>query len=179
MTTETLIFKDKIIRNNDLELTFHKDVFWIYNEEPLPVVKYILTNCKDLKTMEFDSIDYYNEGFIIETRQENDKTVFEMAEIDDVIIKIICDKVEKEEREYNSQDFVDLIKEILKQRDGEYDNVVRLTKRAEEIKQFLNRELDVATRKLTQADWLTEDKKHFLLGQQEIVKKILDTINQK
>ena len=97
----------------------------------------------------------------------------------DVKIKITCDKIEKEEREYNSQDFVDLIKEILKQRDSEYDTVAMLTKRAYNLKQFLNHELDIVTRKITQADWLTEDKKHFLQGQQKIIKKTLETIDKK
>ncbi|MFN7912442.1 MAG: hypothetical protein ACK5QC_11515 [Bacteroidota bacterium] len=179
MTTDTLIFKDKIIRNNDLELTFHKDAFWNYNEKPLPIVKYTLTNCKDLNSIKLDTIGYYNDGFTIETRQESNKTVFEMTDIDDVKIKIICDKSEKEEREYNKQDFVDLITEILKQRDNEYDAVALLTKRADDLKQFLNHELDVATRKITQANWLTEDKKHFLLGQQEIIRRVLETMDRK
>jgi hypothetical protein len=179
MTTDTLIFKAKIVRNNDLELTFHKDVFWMYNEKPLPVVKYTLTNCKDLPAIKFDSIDYYNDGLNIETRQEGNKSVFETTDMGDVKVKIICDKIEKEEREYNSQDFVDLIKEITKQRDSEYDTVALLTKRMDSLKQFLNHELDIVTRKVTQANWLTDDKKHFLLGQQEIIEKILDTIDRK
>jgi hypothetical protein len=179
MTTDTLIFKDKIIRDNDLELTFHKDVFWIYNEKPFPVVKYNLTNCRNLEEIKFDSIDYYNDGLIIETRQEGGLSVFETTDMGDVKIKITCDKIEKEEREYNSQDFIDLIKEILKQRDSEYDTVTMLTKRTDNLKQFLNHELNIVTRKITQADWLTEDKKHFLQGQQEIIKKTLETIDKK
>ena len=176
---ETLIFKDKVIRDNDLELTFHKDVFWIYNEKPLPIVKYTLTNCNDLAAIRFDSIDYYNDGLVIETKQEGNKSVFETTDMGDVKVKIICDKIEKEEREYNSQDFIDLIKEITKQRDSEYDTVALLSKRTDNLKQFLNHELDIVTRKVTQADWLTDDKKLFLLGQQEILKKILDTIDKK
>jgi len=179
MTIDTLIFKDKIIRNNDIELTFHKDVFWIYNENPSPVVKYILTNCKNIKSIEFDTIDYYNDGLIIDTRQENGQSVFETTDMGGVKVKIICDKIEKEEHDYSSQDFVDLIKEISKQRDSEYETSTMLTKRADNLKQFLNHELDIVTRKLTQADWLTEDKKHFLQGQQEIIKRILDTIDKK
>jgi len=179
MTIDTLIFKEKIIQDNDLELTFHKDVFWIYNEKPFPVVKYTLTNCRNLETIKFDSIDYYNDGLIIDTRQEGGLSVFETTDMGDVKIKIICDKIEKEEREYNSQDFVDLIKEILKQRDKEYDTVTMLTKRADNLKQFLNHELDIVTRKITQADWLAEDKKHFLQGQQEIIKRTLEAIDKK
>ena len=179
MTTDTLIFKNKIIRGNDLDLTFHKDVFWIYNEKPFPVVKYALTNCRNLETIKFDSIDYYNDGLIIDTRREDGLSVFETTDMGDIKVKIICDKIEKEEREYNSNDFVDLIKEILKQRDSEFDTVALLTKRSDNLKQFLNHELDIVTRKINQAHWLTEDKKHFLQGQQEIIKKTLETIDKK
>jgi len=177
MTGETLIYKDKIIRDNDLELTFHKDIFWIYNENPLPVVKFTLTNCKNVESLNFDSIDYYNDGLIIETRQESGLSVFETTDMGGVKVKIICDKIEKEEREYNSQDFVELIKEILKQRDNEFDTAVMLTKGTDNLKQYLNHELDVITRKITLADWLTEAKKQFLLGQQEMVIKILNKID--
>jgi hypothetical protein len=54
-----------------------------------------------------------------------------------------------------------------------------LTKRADNLKQFLNHELDIVKRKITQADWLTEDKKHFLQGQQESIKKTLETLDKK
>ena len=179
MTTDTLIYKDKLSKGNDLELTFHKDVFWIYNENPFPVVKYTLTNCRDLEKVKFDSIDYYNDGLVIDTRTENGLSVFETTDMGNIKIKITCDKIEKEEREYNSQDFIDLIKEILKQRDNEYETVAMLTKRTDNLKQFLNHELDIVTRKINQADWLTEDKKHFLQGQQESIKKTLEKIEEK
>ncbi len=179
MTTETLIFKDKIIHDNDLELTFHKDVFWIYNEKAYPIVKYTLTDCRNLETIKFDSIDYYNDGLIIDTRQEERVSVFETTDMGGDKIKIICDKIEKEDREYNREDLVYLIKEILKQRDSEFDTAAMLTKRADNLKQFLNHELDIVTRKITQADWLTGDKKHFLQGQQEIIRKILGIIEKK
>ncbi len=70
----------------------------------------------------------------------------------DVKIKIVCDKVVKEEREYNSEDFIDLIKEILKQRDSEHDTTTMFSKRADAMKHFLNRELDITDRKIKQAD---------------------------
>jgi hypothetical protein len=177
--TDTLLYKDKIIRNNDIELIFHKDVFWIYNENPFPAVKYTLTNCKDIKSIKFDSIDYYNDGLIIETSQEKDKAVFETTDMGGVKVKIICDKIEKEESAYSSQDLVALIKEISIQRDNEYEISAMLTQRADNLKQFLNHELDIITRKITQADWLTEDKKHFLHGQQEIIERIIDILEKK
>ena len=179
MATDTLIYKDKIIKGNDLELTFHKGAFWIYNDNPFPVVKYTLTNCRDLEKIKFGSIDYYNDGLIIDTRQENGLSVFETTNMWNAKIKLTCDKIEKEEREYNSQDFIDLIKEILKQRDSEYETVAILTQRTDNLKQFLNHELDIVTRKINQAYWLNKYKKHFLQGQQEIIKKTLRKIEPK
>ncbi len=179
MKTDTLIFKDKIIRNNDIELIFHKDAIWMYNDNPFPVVKYTLTNCKDVKSLKLEPIDYYKDGLIIETSQENDKCVFETTDMDGVKVKIICDKIEKEENEYSRQDLVDLIKEISKQRDNEYETSAFYIKQADNLKQFLNQELDIITRKITQAAWLKKDKKLFLHGQQEIINRILDLINEK
>lgn len=173
---ESLIYKDKLIRGNDVEITFHKDFVWIYNDSPLPVVKYILTNCVNLTDIKFDSIDYYNDGVIVDIRQENNCSVFEITDIGDIKVKIVCDRVVKEEREYNSENFIDLIKEVLKQRDSEHDTTTMFSKRADDLKHFLNRELDIADRKLKQADWLTEDKIHFLEGQISILQKIIETI---
>jgi hypothetical protein len=48
----------------------------MYNDNPFPVVKYTLTNCKDVKSLKLEPIDYYKDGLIIETSQENDKCVF-------------------------------------------------------------------------------------------------------
>ena len=178
MTTDTLIFKDKIIQGNDLELIFHKDVIWIYNETPYPIVKYSLRNCRNLETADFDSIDFYNDGVIIDTREEGNLSVFETTDMCDIKFKIFCDKIEKEEQKYNSQDLVDLIKEIIKRNESEYETVTMLNKRTEILKHFLNHELNIVTIKITQANWLTEDKKHFLMGQQEIIKKVLDIIDR-
>ena len=174
--TESLIYKDKLIRGNDVEITFHKDYVWIYNDKPLPVVKFILTNCINLTSIKFDSIDYYNDGVIVDIRQENNRSVFETTDMGDVKVKIVCDKVVKEEREYNSEDFIDLIKEILNQRDSEHDTTTMFSKRADDLKHFLNRELDITDRKIKQADWLTEEKKHFLEGQKSILQKVIETI---
>src|SRR6187402_1264095 len=108
MMTETLILKDKIIRNDDLELIFHKGYSWIYTQEPFPVLKYTLTNCKNLAVIDLDSIDYYKDGLIVDTKREDNQFVFETTDMGNVKVKIICEKIEKEEREYNTLDFVDL-----------------------------------------------------------------------
>ena len=95
MANDTLFLKDRIIRGNDLELTFHKDYYWIYNDEPLPVVKYTLANCKNLDSVDLDSIDCYNDGLIIDTRQEGNLSVFETTDLEDFKVNIVCDKIEK------------------------------------------------------------------------------------
>lgn len=179
MTKDTFKFKGKIIHGNNLELTFHKEVFGIYNEKLYPVVKYTLTNFRNLESIKFDSIDFYDDGLIIDTKLENGLSIFETVEMSGDKIKITCDKIEKEEREYNNQEFVDKINEIIKQRESEFDVLTMLTNQKEHLKQFLNHELEIVTRKIAQADWLNEDKKYFLLGQQETIKKVLDTIDKK
>lgn len=178
MTNDNLIFKNKIIQGNDLELIFHKDFLWIYNENPFPVIKYILINCRDLNAIKFDLLDPYDDGLVIDVRQEDSVSIFEATDMGGDKVRIICDKIVQEECDYARQDLIDLIKEFLNQRDGEYDTVARLTKREDQLKQFLNHELDIVTRKITQANWLSEGKKQFLQGQQEIIKKIFDMVDK-
>ncbi len=60
MTEETLIFKDKKITEDDLEIIFHKDFTYIYNETEFPIVYYKLTKCKHLDKVDFENMDYYN-----------------------------------------------------------------------------------------------------------------------
>lgn len=176
---QILFFKDKIIRGTDLELIFHKDYPWILNEKPLPVVSYILTNCQNLSNIEFDNMDEFYDGIIVNIRQENNHSVFETTDSGEVKIKVVCDKVIKAEREYNREDFMGLIKEVLKQRDNEFDIMKELKQQEEDLKHFMKHELDIAQRKIEQADWLTEDKKHFLEGQQNILKKIIEAIERR
>jgi hypothetical protein len=179
MTSDTLIFKDKIIRDKDVELIFHKDVFWIYNEDPLPVVKYTLKNCKNLNEIDFASIDHYNDGLVIEVKQEDNHFVFETTDMGNRKTTTFCDKIEKEELEYSSNDYIYLIKEFAKQRDEAYDNVTTLNKRVDSLKQFLNHELDIINRKIDQAIWLTGDKKSFLEGRQDIIINVIEKLDEK
>ncbi len=179
MANDTLILKDRIIRGNDLELTFHKDYYWIYNDEPLPVVKYTLANCKNLDSVDLDSIDFYHDGLIIDTRREDNLSVFETTDLEDFKVNIVCDKIEKEERPYNTHDYVDLIKEILKQRDTEQEALTNFNKRQDVLVKSLKHELETVTRKINQADWLTDEKKHFLQGQQDILNSVIEKIYRK
>jgi hypothetical protein len=179
MTSDTLIFKDKIIRDKDVELIFHKDVFWIYNEDPHPVIKYTLKNCKNLDEIDFTSIDYYNDGLVIEVKEEDNYFVFETTDMGNRKTTTFCDKIEKEELEYSSNDYIYLIKEFTKQRDEANDNVTILNKRIDSLKQFLNHELDIINRKNNQAIWLTGDKKNFLEGRQNVIETVIEKLDEK
>jgi hypothetical protein len=179
MTLDTLIFKDKIIHANDVELIFHKDVFWIYNEEPLPVIKYTLRNCKNLDEIDFTTIDYYNDGLTVEVRQQDNYFVFETTDMGNVKMTVLCDKIEKVEREYSKSDYVYLIKEFIRQRDEAYENVTILNKQIDSLKQFLSHELDIINRKINQAIWLTDDKKNFLEGRQEVIRIVIEKLGEK
>ena len=179
MTSDTLIFKDKTIRDKDVELIFHKGVFWIYNEDPLPVIKYTLKNCKNLNDIDFTSIDYYNDRLVIEIKQEDNHFVFETTDMGNSKTIAFCDKIEKEELEYSSNDYIYLIKEFTKHRDEAYDNVTTLNKLIDSLKQFLNHELDIINRKIDQAIWLTSDKKSFLKGRQDVIKNVIEKLDER
>ena len=179
MTTDTLIFKDKLIREKDVELTFHKDVFWIYNDDPKPVIKFRLKNCRNLDKLDFSSIDYYNDGLTIEIKELDNHFVFETTDMENIKITVLCDKIEKEELEYSSDDYINLIKEFTKQRDESDNSLTNLNERIDNLNHFLHHENDIIDRKIEQASWLTHDKKHFLEGRQDLIKTILDRLNEK
>jgi hypothetical protein len=176
MENDTLFFKDKIIQRNDVEITFHKDYTHIYNFETFPVVKYTLINCEDLASRNFDDIDYHNDGLFVETREENNRYVFEATDMGGDVFKIICDKIIKEELEYRKQDYVDLLKEIIKQRDDEYEVVNKYYHQLENLKSFLEKEIDINERKLNQADWLTNEKKKSLEGELSGFRKVFELL---
>ncbi len=179
MDEQILFFKDKIIRGHDVEIIFHKDYVWIYDEKPMPVVSYTMTNCKDLTKVDFTDIDPHNDGVIVETRQENNQSVFETADMGNRKVTIVCEKVVRQEREYRKEDFIDLLKEFQKQRDDEYETVKMFKDRVEDLKKYLDRELDISERKRNQAGWLTEDRKQFIEGQQDILKKVIEAIKRR
>lgn len=179
MTTDTLIFKDKLIRDKDVELIFHKDVFWIYNDEPKPVVKFTLKNCRNIDEIDFSSIDYYNDGLTIEIKELDNHFIFETTDMGNIKMTALCDKIEKEELEYSSNDYIYLIKEFTNQRDEAHNSLTTLNERIDSLKHFLHHENDIIDRKIQQASWLTDDKKHFLEGRQDIIKTILDRLNEK
>jgi hypothetical protein len=176
MENDALFFKDKIIRGNDVEIIFHKDYTHIYNIETFPVVRYTLINCKDLASKNFDEIDYHNDGLFIESREENNCCVFEATDLGGDVFTIICDKIIKKELEYSKQDYVDLIKEIIKQRDDECEVVNNYYHQLGKLKSFLEKEIDINERKQNQADWLQNEKKKFLEGELSGFRKVLELL---
>ena len=176
---DSLFFKGKIINGKDLEIIFHKDYIWIFNESPFPVISYKLINCQDLQNIKFDFIDSDEEGVFIEIKQENNLSVFETTDYFGVTIKIICDKILTEEREYNKEDYIDLLKEFIKQRDDAYETTNIINNRLNYLKQYLIKDLDIIDRKIEQANWLTDEKKYFLEGQKNIIEKTFVIIDKK
>src|SRR5687768_4039992 len=116
MGTETLFFKDKAIQGNDVEIVFQKDYTHFYNIEAFPVVKYTLLHCEDLASKNFEDIDCHNDGVYIETKDESNRSIFEATDMGGRVFQIVCEKIIKEELEYRKEDYIDLIKELIKQR---------------------------------------------------------------
>ena len=166
---ETLFFKDKIIHGNNVELIFHKDYTHIYNNEAFPVVKYTLLNCEDLAK----NLDYYNDGLLIETRPESNYSVFEAKDMGGHIFKIACEQIIKEELEYGKQDYIDLLKEIIKQSDEEHEVTSKYHHQLQMLKAQLEKDIGVNERKLQQADWISSEKRKFLEGELSSSRKIL------
>lgn len=92
------------------------------------------------------------------------------------VFEIVCEKVIKEELDYRKQDYIDLLEEILKQRDEEYKVSVKYYQQLEGLKLFLEKEVDINKGKFNQADWLPSNKKKFIEGELNGFKKALELI---
>jgi hypothetical protein len=172
-----LHYKAKAIHGNDIVLTFHKDYPWIFNEDPFPIIEYTLKNCNNLSDIDLDNIDFYNDGVVIEIMQLNNSSVFVSTDMGNIKGEIECEKILKEEREYNRQDLIDLLKEIIKQRNIEYETTIVLNNQVIELKHFLNQELNIVNRKLNDATWLSKGKKRFLEGEINVLQKVILAID--
>lgn len=173
METETLFFKDKLIQGSNVEIVFHKDFTYFYNPETLPVVKYTLLNCEDLASKNFDNIGCDNDGVLVEIREVDSKSIFEATDMGGSVFQIHCQKITSEELDYRKQDFIDLIKELIKQRDDGHETANKHYKHYKEIKTFLEKEVDITERKINEASWLTSDKRKFLEGELTGFRKVL------
>lgn len=178
MTDETLIFKDKKITGDDLEIIFHKDFTYIYNESEFPVVCYKLTKCKHLDKVDFDNIDHYNDGVTIDIKKNGSGTTFTTTDMGGVAMTIECEKVDSEKREYEKRDLIDIIKDLQRQVDDYHDRENKHSRQRGEIKSYLTKEIETTNIKLTQADWLTKEKKQFLNGHLTTLRKMIELIER-
>lgn len=176
METETLYFKDKVIQGDNVEIVFHKEFTYFYNSETVPIVKYTLLNCVDLASKNFGDIDCYNDGVFVETIAVDSRFVFEATDIGGRLFQIVCQKIICEELEYRKQDYIDLIKELIRQRDDEHETANKQYQRYENMKAFLEKEIDITDRKISQASWLSSDKKKFLEGELTTYRKVLELL---
>jgi hypothetical protein len=53
-----------------------------------------------------------------------------------------------------------------------------LREKLADLKKTLTHELDTITRKINQANWLTEDKKNYLEGKQEALKNVIERFDK-
>jgi len=180
MDTESLSYKEHSVHNNDLEIIFHKDVPYIFNETTFfPVLKFTLTNCSNLSDIQFDNIDYYNDGITVDIAKENEQSIFCMTDMGGVETKIFCDMVKKEKLEYRQSDLIDLIKATKKESDENDKRANMFNDKIGSLTTNLKHDLDIIQRKLEQADWLTTEKKQFLEGQKTSIQEVLEFIDKK
>lgn len=172
MTDQPLFFKRKNIEKNDAELTFYKECPWLYNREPLPVVKYRLLGCRDIQLVEWDSMDVFNDGVLVETIENGEHFIFQTTDLGGYQVQIACAQIIREDGDYSREDLMDLIEEVLKQREADEKVTASIREKTEELRRFLVHELDIVDRKMTQAEWLSQDKKQFLYGQRDILQKV-------
>ncbi len=180
METESLFYKEHKIDNKDIVVIFHKDVTYLLNEStPNPVVKFTLTNCRNVADLKFDNINYYNDGVIIDIGNESALTFFRAIDMSGIATKILCDKVIREDLKYRQPDLIDIIKSTKKESDNNNDTTVMLYDRINTLTNSLKHDLDIIDRKLAEANWLTNDKRQFLEGQKNTIQNVLQLIDKK
>jgi hypothetical protein len=178
MEYETLFFKSKQIQGSNVEMLFHKDFTYFYNPLALPVVKFTLLNCEDPGSINFENLDSYNDGVVVETREMNGRYIFEAMDIGGRVFQILCQKIIREELEYRKEDYADLINELLKERDDAHAGSNINYQRNQSIILFLEKKIATTNKKIEQAVWLTRGKKKFLEGELAAYKKVLELMNK-
>ncbi len=178
MTEEILIFKDKKVTGDDLEITFHIDFPYNYNEAEFPVVCFKLTNCKHLDKVDFKELDYYNDGITVDLKKNGSSEIFTATDMGGITVTIECEKIDSQKREYGKTDLIEIIKNLQSRLDDYHDRENKLVKQREEIKTYLTKEIETTGIKLTQADWLTEQKKQFLNGHLTTLRKMIELIER-
>jgi len=178
MTSEILLYKDKFISGNNVEIIFHKEYQWTFNDTELPIVKYQLTNCKDLAQLNFADIDYYNDGVVIEVTKTDNLDLFETEDMTGTKFRIVCEKAERIEAEYRKEDYCDIINSLKEENESLLKLTSKLNTRIDKAVNFINHELEASKRKLKDASWLPNDRKIYLTQKIEALKS-LTTILEK
>jgi len=177
MSSELLFYKDHFIEDDHLNIVFHKDYTYLYNDTtPSPVVQFTLRNCSHLSDIPFDNIDHYNDGVIAEIDTENGKTVFRTTDMGGVEVRIVCDEVIRQDGAYRQRDLIDIIKSTKQESDDNDHRATVYGNRIDDLKKLLNHDLVVINTKLEQANWLKIERRQFLEGQKFVIEKILDLI---
>jgi len=179
MDDQVLFIKKRAIVKNDVELTFHKDYIWIYNNGKFPVAIYKLIGCRDIDKVEWDYMDAFNDGIIATAVQETDHFIFEAVDLGGREFRVECNEVIRSDREYEKEDLIDLLKESQRQIERTGDLTKKLKTQIEDLRHYLEKELDINKRKADQAAWLPEDKKQFILGQNALIERVLERLTQK
>jgi len=176
MIQNELFFKRKKTINTDVELIFHRDYTWNYNNALLPVVRYILPGCKNIDGLNWELLTADIDGVIISSFSIGDRYVFQTTDIGGNKFEVNCERIIQEEKTYDIEDLTDLIKETCRQLDGETAHIKKLQDKIQDITLHLEKELNSNSRKLNQADWLTGDKKQFIQGQNTIIEYVLNRL---
>lgn len=170
---DTLYFTDSNLSGDDIELIFHKEYPYLYNEEEFPVVKFTLKNCQDAQSFDFDWLRDDNDGTTIEIVKGIGETIFKVTNCSDEWLKIKCQTVEKEEIKYRQVDLYYLINELLRNQERDNEMLVKQAQNSTELQTYFEKQLDSISRKLEEANWLSTEKQEFLKGQKFILENAL------
>lgn len=172
----SLFFRESELKGNDIELIFHKDFPYLYNEEDFPVIRFTLKNCESAQSFDFAWLLDDNDGSAIEVYNQNNESVFEVTDSSGESLEIKCEKILKEEIRYREADLYYLISELLKQQETENGTITKLLKNLSQAQGYFEKELEIVDRKLKEADWLSSEKQEFLKGQKSILEKTIELL---
>src|SRR5215467_5024396 len=149
METEILFFKEHFINGYDIEIIFHKDYTYIFNETAeYPVVKFTLINVDDFSDKMFDDIDYYNDGLTIDIDNKNKQAVFCTTDMGGVQVKIFCDEVVRNDLKYRESDLIDIIKSAKRESDDINDRLTLSNNKINNLTNSLKHDLNIIETKL-------------------------------
>jgi hypothetical protein len=173
---DSLFFRESGLKGNAIELIFHKDFPYLYNQEEFPVIKFTLKNCQKAQSFDFAWLLDDNDGSVIEVSKQNNESVFEVTDSSGESLKIKCENILKEEIKYREADLYYLISELLKEQEIENGTITKLLKNLSQAQGYFEKELEIVDRKLKEANWLSSEKQEFLKGQKSILEKTIELL---